>query len=294
MTFQAQNNFSQPRKLINSNNILISWLGVMIPLGIDVSLTSDKPLDKLQKVIGIFTLPTTVIIAIDQLNQQKKSELRLSIANEFKDFNNRRETINVRKMLEQEINVIELFPDAEKARDRTLNVERIRYQEALELPVKRLPRFEPNTQQISTKDSDDFKRKNCNAYIEAAIRDNLDEFFTDLEQIQLMVESSGIDYDYITSFLEPWKRMFKNADERLRGNLTKYVERQEYFNVLKILSEQHKDFNKEELPKPHHESGENGKETPQNKKEQENLCNCSFCSQSSCSSKSFCSSKKAA
>lgn len=280
MKFQAQQNSYQSRKLINSSNVFICWLGLMIPVGIAASLSSNDPLDSLKKTIEVGTLPATVLIGINQLKKQKESELRLSIANEFKDFNNRRETINVRKMLEQEVNVIELFPDAEKPRDKTLNVEAIRYEQALVLPVKKLPRFTPNMQPGNN--SDDFKRKNCTAYIEAAIRDNLDKFFTDLEQIQLRVESRGLSYEYIATYLEPWKRMFNNADKRLKGKLTDYVERQEYFNVLKMLSDRQKNLTKSELLELHHKAVEKSKETLSNKKEYANSCSCCYCSSCYC------------
>ncbi|MCU0547691.1 MAG: hypothetical protein MUE44_36955 [Oscillatoriaceae cyanobacterium Prado104] len=177
----------------------------------------------------IFGAAVTASLGFRQYKNDKKDKQTLFIASEIKEFESKLETVNVTQMLVDELRIVKLFPDADKAKNRTVIVTDDKLKEALEVPLKPL----------KINEDTDSSRKDDDAYVYAAIRDNFDRFLNHLERFYNMRESGVFNSSDFEAYLSPCIKMIDDADDRstIKNQIEIYIRNQEYNGVLQLLKE---------------------------------------------------------
>lgn len=240
----------------NRQNSIVTkaLIGILTTWAIAVCLlTENSGKEKLEKIklgLEIFAISSGAIAAIvtchiglKQYKNNKLLEKKLSISNEFQEFQSKLETINLDQMLSNKVQIIKLFPDANEAKNKTVVVNDCLLIKALKIPPEKLQFNEENLQQ---------PRKWNEAYVYAAIQDNFDRSLNDLEQFAKMVKMGIYTWDDLELHLLPWVNKINEADQRLnkhqdscqcsephekqdKNPIHKYIKEQGYTGVLTIL-----------------------------------------------------------
>lgn len=242
LTTTAQSIFNNFKKLPPNQFSWAIMLTIIVVGGITFFATNgltNEQLEVSKKRTEIFSMYCTIFatgvtatLAFRQYENDKKHQLSLFVAREIKDFESKIETINVAKMLVDELPIVKLFPDANIAKNRTVLVAEAKLKEALEFPLKPLKIDEDTTK----------SRKDDPAYVCAAIRDNFDRFLNHLEHFHNMRESGVFNSFDFEAYLSPWIKMIDDADNRptIKDQIESYIRNQEYKGVLQLLEEYRK------------------------------------------------------
>lgn len=138
---------------------------------------------------------------------------RQYIEQKFKDFEGTTEAVNIRKMLSDELQCIELFPFLEKPTHRFVIVESHLWAEALLECKCNATLREQYSQFDDVRDSPEIY-KNIPAK-KARIRDDANRFLDYLQQFERMIKSGVTNHKRLKLYLEPWIDLIKRADENV-------------------------------------------------------------------------------
>lgn len=133
---------------------------------------------------------------------------RQYVEGKVKDCENALETINVRKMLNAELQCIELFPFASQPIHRFVIVEDCLWTEAL-LECKCNHVLKEEYLSIK-KDKELYKQPPA---IKARIRDNFNMFSQHLQHFEKMIQAGALDENILGSYVSPWFEYIKTVDE---------------------------------------------------------------------------------
>lgn len=203
--------------------------------------TSETPLEFLLKAIPVALTTSSAIGAFITYKNNESWKRRQYLEEKIKDFENRIETINVRKMLSTELQCVELFPFLEKPTYRFVVVEDCLWAEAL-LECKCNENLRKEYSSINKDDEHFYQQK---AAVKACIRDNFNRFLYHLQQFEKMVYSEIIDSKILKNYLEPWFKYIENANDgisvKCQFSGTCYLPKEallEYMGLLEDIQEE--------------------------------------------------------
>ncbi|MEQ9551955.1 MAG: hypothetical protein RIM23_20390 [Coleofasciculus sp. G3-WIS-01] len=195
-------------------------------------------------LINALSSPITLLFAalavqngVREYKKNQRWKVREFLDIKFKEFETQSETLNVRKMLDNEVCFVELFPTANKPINRFVIIEENDLIKALsETNIKAsLNAGKKRFQELLDKDIDT-PRKNVPEFVEAAIRDNFDRFLDYLQQIEVMKKSKIIDEDDLKIYLNPWVEIINRTSESSRPALLTYM------GLVKVTKEAEKNL----------------------------------------------------
>lgn len=185
-------------------------------------------------VIGIVGVITPILVFFAQYRRDQEWKLREFTTKKFKEFEEAPETINVKKMLNSESKLIDLFPTATLASNRFIYVDDEMLNDALisfDNPQeesdynKNLNEAQKRYQEKAQK-NDKYPRKEEKLLIYAAIRDNFDRFAESLQLFESMIQSEAIKEKDLAPYLQPLFDTIEQAAKRRDSNSS---------NILKYL-----------------------------------------------------------
>lgn len=188
----------------------------------------------LDSALSTYTTAISVIlsaiggVATYSINESWKR--RQYLEEKIKDFEDKKETINVRKMLSTELQCVELFPFLEKPTHRFVIVEDCLWAEAL-LECKCNETLKEEYYSINKDDENFYQQK---AAKKACIRDNFNRFLNHLQQFEKMVESRIINPKTLKTYLDPWFEFIDKANDEVT---IKCPSSGEYYTPKKALLE---------------------------------------------------------
>lgn len=173
----------------------------------------------------LFLLLNTIVI--------KNGNSENSPQKKFKEFEEAPETINVKKMLNSESKLIDLFPTATLASnrfiyvdDQMLNAALISFDKEQESKYNNDLNEAQKRYQEKAQKNDKYPRKEEKLLIYAAIRDNFDRFAESLQLFESMIQSEAIKEKDLAPYLEPLFYTIDPADKRIHShssNILKYL-----------------------------------------------------------------------
>jgi hypothetical protein len=163
-------------------------------------------------LFSVIVTGAAAIFALAQYRQGEAWKKREHLDSKFKDFENKPEAINLRKMLLNEIQLVELFPLATEPQDRFVNLSFWEINDALRQGLDKT--IQPNELQeaLDRVKEGEHPCKKETLLINAAIRDNFNKFLQDLEQFELMIQSNTIESTSLRNYLKPWGDLVKNIN----------------------------------------------------------------------------------
>ena len=173
--------------------------------------TQEIPFESALKVISVVLTGISAVGASFTYKNNESWKRRQYIEEKIKDFENKLETINVRKMLSTELQCVELFTFLEKPTYRFVVVEDCLWAEAL-LECKCNENLRKEYNSINKDDEHFYKQE---AAVKACIRDNFNRFLYHLQQFEKMVESKIINPKELNNYLEPWFKYIENANDNV-------------------------------------------------------------------------------
>ncbi len=183
-----------------------------------------------------FGTPFTVLSGVVTYIGNEKSKRLQYVEGKIKDFENEPETINVRKMLNTELQCVELFPFVEKANHRYVFVQDVVWAKAL-LECKCNKHLKEEHDSID-KEKPLYDQPPA---IKAVIRDNFNRFLNDLQKFEKMIESEVVSEEMLSNYLEPWFDLIKSANHKdsveCPINKKKYTPKEallEYIGILDV------------------------------------------------------------
>ena len=145
--------------------------------------------------------PASILLGIYSFIGNEKWKRRQYVEEKVKDFESQLETINVKKMLNTELQCIELFPFLKEPMKRFVVVEDEFWAEALlDCRCNNTSRELKDAHQ--SKESEDFFTKGV--VQKAAIRDDFNKFLNHLQQFEKMIESKAVKESDLKNYLNPW------------------------------------------------------------------------------------------
>lgn len=182
--------------------------------------------------IGIGSFIFSIVVFVAQYRREKKWKVIEFTTIKFKEFEEAPETINVKKMLNSESKLIDLFPTATLALNRFIYVDDQMLNNALRNLDNHKQEFDYNEQlqkaqmryEEKAKKNDKYGRKEEKELIDAAIRDNFDRFAESLQLFESMIESKAITEQHLVPYLKP---LFDTIEKASKGkpdsNILKYL-----------------------------------------------------------------------
>jgi len=174
--------------------------------------TLSTSLHNWSTLFSVIITGAAAIFALAQYRQGEAWKKREYLDSKFKEFESKLEAINIRKMLLNEIQLVELFPLATEPQDRFVNLSFHAINEALRQGLDKT--VQPNKLQeaLDRVKGEEHPCKKETLLINAAIRDNFNKFLQDLEQFELMIQSNTIDPTSLKNYLKTWGDVVKNID----------------------------------------------------------------------------------
>ena len=153
----------------------------------------------------------SAVIALLTYSVNESWKRRQYVEEKIKDFENRIETINVRKILSAELQCVELFPfwNEAEANHRFVVVKDCVWAEAL-LECKCNKTLEEQYNLIN-KDEPFDKQPPA---IKASIRDNFNRFLNSLQQFEKMIKAGVLEQKTLKTYLESWFEVISKADNQ--------------------------------------------------------------------------------
>lgn len=167
----------------------------------------------LESIISTYTTPISIILSaiggVVTYSINESWKRRQYLEEKIKDFEEKIETVNVRKMLGTELQCVELFPFLEKPTHRFIVVEDCLWAEALlECKCNKTLKEQYN---LIDKDHEHFYQQK--PAVKAVIRDNFNRYLNHLQQFEKMVESRTINQKTLETHLEPWFEFISEAND---------------------------------------------------------------------------------
>lgn len=159
-----------------------------------------------------------VLLAINEYKRGEKWKRREYLDKKFQEFESKPETINVRKMLINQVQIVELFPAAPDPKNKYALINSGILIKALK---KQIPKDEYDhlNKAMAETEKNGKPCKDVPALVEAAIRDNFNMFLQYLQQFEIMILSKTVDRDDLKIHLEPWIEIIKNIGQSEFCNL---------------------------------------------------------------------------
>lgn len=188
--------------------------------------------ENITAVLGIGGFILSILVFVAPYRRDQEWKLREFTTKKFKEFEEAPETINVKKMLNSESKLIDLFPTATLASNRFIYVDDQMLNDALrtfdnqqqELYNKDLNQAQMRYQEKAQK-NDKYPRKEEKLLIYAAIRDNFDRFAESLQLFESMIQSEAIKEKDLAPYLQPLFYTIEQASKRTNSsnNISKYL-----------------------------------------------------------------------
>ncbi|MBV8885718.1 MAG: pentapeptide repeat-containing protein [Chroococcidiopsidaceae cyanobacterium CP_BM_RX_35] len=190
-----------------------------------LEILADPDFNGVFETFKILLAPITILIGVYTFLRKLTSERHSYLNKKFKEFEEKTEVINVRKMLNSELKFIKLFPSNSPA-FRSIPVTDQMLAEALEeeTEVKLKTAYE-NYRQKLEKDSSLIKLDEADEEVfnHAAIRDNFDVFLDYLQQFEIMIESHVIAASVFENYISPWIKIIKKNSTSKKIHVLKYM-----------------------------------------------------------------------
>ena len=229
-------------------------------------------------VIGILGFISPILGSISPIiffyfpyRNNQKWKVREFTTKKVEEFEEAPETINVKKMLNSESKLIDLFPTATLASnrfiyvdDQMLNAALISFDKEQESKYNNDLNEAQMRYQEKAQKNDKYARKEEKLLIYAAIRDNFDRFAESLQLFESMIKSQVIKEKDLAPYLEPLFDTIEQASERPHSsNILKYLGLDKNQKQLSELSEVQKSIknlrNRYSEKSPQDESNRNEK-----------------------------------
>jgi len=152
------------------------------------------------------------IFALTQYRQGEAWKKREYLDSKFKEFESKPESINIRKMLSNEIQLVELFPIATEPQDRFVNISFHEINEALRQGLDKTIQPSKLQEALDRVKEGEHPCKRETLLINAAIRDNFNRVLQDLEQFELMIQSNTINTISLRNYLRSWGDLINNIN----------------------------------------------------------------------------------
>lgn len=195
----------------------------------------------IESMITTYTTPISIILSAIgglvtySINESWKRHQYLE--EKIKEFENKPETINVRKMLGAELQCVELFPFLEKPTHRYVIVEDALWAEALlECKCNHTLKEQYN---LIDKDSEFFYKQL--PALKSCIRDNFNRYLNHLQHFEKMIESKVIDQNRLRVHLDPWFDLIDHlndeSDIECPASSKKYIPKKALLEYMGLLEE---------------------------------------------------------
>ncbi|MEZ2229815.1 MAG: hypothetical protein ACBR50_26520 [Microcoleus sp.] len=194
--------------------------------------------DLFGNVLGGFIGTATFILGFKTYNREQKWKHREFAAQAIKafeeKFEEKLETVNVRKMLNSESQLIDLFPTSSHDSDRFIYID----DETLNKALENNKDYDEKLQETQIKyqreleNNNDYPRRKEPKLIEAAIRDNFRSFAESLQLLEAMIKSELVTQDEFKPYLKPLFEMIYDASKR---ELDESSESERCSNILTYL-----------------------------------------------------------
>ncbi len=184
--------------------------------------------------IGTATCVSSIISGSTTHKREQTWKYREFAAQTIKAFEEKLETVNVRKMLNSESQLIDLFPTASHSSNRFIYID----DETLIKSLKSQNDYDEKLRETQIKyqreleNNNDYPRRKEPKLIEAAIRDNFRSFAESLQLLEAMIQSELVTEDELKPYLEPLFEMIYDASER---ELDESSESEPCSNILTYL-----------------------------------------------------------
>ncbi len=176
--------------------------------------TNTKPKEKtiVEYMVSTYTTPISIILSaiggVVTYSINESWKRRQYLEEKIKNFEEKIETINFRKMLSAELQCVELFPFLEKPTHRFVVVDDCLWAESLlESKCNKTLKEQYN---LIDKDHENFYQQK--PAVKASIRDNFNRYLNHLQQFEKMIESKIIDQKTLKTHLEPWFEFIDRAN----------------------------------------------------------------------------------
>lgn len=184
--------------------------------------------------IGTATCVSSIISGSTTHKREQTWKYREFAAQTIKAFEEKLETVNVRKMLNSESQLIDLFPTASHSSNRFIYID----DETLIKSLKSQNDYDEKLRETQIKyqreleNNNDYPRRKEPKLIEAAIRDNFRSFAESLQLLEAMIQSELVTEDELKPYLKPLFEMIYDASER---ELDESSESEPCSNILTYL-----------------------------------------------------------
>ncbi|NET39225.1 MAG: hypothetical protein F6K19_45850 [Cyanothece sp. SIO1E1] len=193
-----------------------------------------------EPAVTAFSICISAVGGIVAYSVNESWKRRQYIESKIKDFEGSLETINVRKMLNAELQCIELFPYVEPAAHRFVIIEDCCWAEAL-LECKCNHTLKKEYERIE-KDNPLYKQ---DAAVKAVVRDNFNRFMHHLQHFEKMIQAGALCKRKLRSYLYPWLESLKAVNNAMQVNCvadkTTYTPQEallEYMGLVEGTSEE--------------------------------------------------------
>lgn len=199
----------------------------------------------IDSMLSTYTTPVSIILSaiggVVTYSINESWKRRQYLEEKIKNFEDKKEVVNVRKMLSAELQCIELFPFLEKPTYRFIVVEDCLWAEAL-LECKCNKTLKDQYEQIDKDNEHFYLQKSA---IKACIRDNFNRYLDYLQQFEKMVEAGVIGKKILETYLEPWLELIDRVNDSIKvkcpSSGTSYLPKVallEYMGLLEDTPEQ--------------------------------------------------------
>lgn len=183
-----------------------------------------------EQFVKNFGTPCTVLTGVVTYIGNEKSKRLQYVEGKIKDFENEPETINVRKMLNAELQCVELFPFVEASAYRYVLVPDGLWAKAL-LECKCNKHLKEEHDSINR----EIPLSKQTPAVKAVIRDNFNRFLNHLQQFEKMIESGVVSEEMLSNYLEPWFDLIKNANDNQKDSVKSPITKEEYTHKKALL-----------------------------------------------------------
>ncbi|MDQ2099569.1 MAG: hypothetical protein QQW96_18215 [Tychonema bourrellyi B0820] len=198
------------------------------------NLLSSPLMTLMGKFLGVFIGTATFILGSKTYKREQKWKYREFAAQTIKAFEEKLETVNVRKMLNSESQLIDLFPTASHPSNRFIYID----DQTLIKSLENQKDYDEKLQEAQIKyqreleNNNDYPRRKEPKLIQAAIRDNFRSFAESLQLLEAMIQSELVTEDELKPYLKP---LFEMIDQASKRELDESSESERCSNILTYL-----------------------------------------------------------
>jgi|GEM_PF-6675112 len=200
-------------------SLAMNVLLALITMGSIAWLYQDREIPVKDKIAGFVTVATVIFSVYtfkSSSDHDQTWKTREFVAQIMKEFEEKAETINVRKMINTESQLIDLFPTSTPASNRFVYIDDQTLNNALRNDYnynKKLCAAQKRYQK-ETKSKPDYARKNEQKLVDAAIRDNFNRFAESLQLFEAMIQSEVVTEEELAPYLKPLFKIIYLVSER--------------------------------------------------------------------------------